>query len=173
MSKIITQITSSGERVALCRKLKSLSQQEFASILGVSRGYIGDIENNRSDPSSNFLTLLASKVNISADWVLTGEGAMNRNEKNEIPSPEQRLQEIIALYESLSEDQQKEILASAKEKTRINEFSALTEQLKKLIAFQGKPKKLYTNAGTTEEIEKLIDAVKDMEEERLASKNQN
>ena len=76
MSNKITQITSMGGRVASYRKAKSLSQQELADIVGVSRGYIGDIERDRSDPSSNFLTLLTSKMDVSADWILTGEGEM-------------------------------------------------------------------------------------------------
>jgi transcriptional regulator with XRE-family HTH domain len=80
MSKEITQITSSGERVILFRNDKNLSQQELADSIGVSRGYIGDIERNRSEPSSNFLTLLASKFNVSVDWLLTGRGEMHRTD---------------------------------------------------------------------------------------------
>lgn len=66
--------TSTGMRIAAFRKEEQLSQQKFANELGVSRGYIGDIERGRSEPSSNFLTLITSKFGISIDWVLTGEG---------------------------------------------------------------------------------------------------
>lgn len=133
MSNKLTQITSTGSRIVFCRKEKNLSQQEFADILGVSRGYIGDIERNRSDPSSNFLTLLASKLNISADWVLTGEGGIYRNEPRLNPVSEQRAQIIVELYEALSEDQQKEILAAVEEKKRMNELVDRVNQLQKKV----------------------------------------
>lgn len=133
MSNKLTQYTSTGSRIVFCRKEKGLSQQEFADIIGVSRGYIGDIERNRSDPSSNFLTLLASRLNISADWVLTGEGEIYRNNQRLNPISERRAQAIVELYEALSEDQQKEILAAVEEKKRMNELVDRVNQLQKKV----------------------------------------
>lgn len=83
-SNKMTLIVSTGERVAAYRKDKRLSQQELADLLGVSRGYVGNIESGRNEPSSSFLMLLASKLNISADWILTGEGEMLKGKANAI-----------------------------------------------------------------------------------------
>lgn len=74
MSNEKAYITSIGSRVSACRECENQTQEEFASILGVSRGYLGDIERDRSKPSTKFLTLLTSKYGVSADWILTGEG---------------------------------------------------------------------------------------------------
>lgn len=64
----------SGQRLALWRKEKNLSQRELGSILGVSQGYIGDIEAGRSEPSRSFLQKLSERYGISADWLLNGHG---------------------------------------------------------------------------------------------------
>jgi transcriptional regulator with XRE-family HTH domain len=129
----ITQITSQGSRVALCRKEKNLSQQEFADILNVSRGYIGDIERNRSEPSSNFLTLLSSNLNVSIDWVLTGEGEMYRIGPKINSVSEERAEKFIELFDALNEAQQKEILAACAEKKRMNELEQKVDQLEKRV----------------------------------------
>jgi len=76
MSNKKKQITSISERAVFFRKEKGLSQQSLADKLGLSRGYIGDIERGRSEPSFNFLTLITSKIDISTDWLLTGKGTM-------------------------------------------------------------------------------------------------
>ena len=76
MSNIMPQFTSAGGRITFFRTEKNISQQKLADLIGVSRGYIGDIERDRSEPSSNFLTLIASKLDVNIDWVLTGRGNM-------------------------------------------------------------------------------------------------
>ncbi len=126
MSKEITQITSSGDRVSLFRKDKKLSQQELADAIGVSRGYIGDIERNRSEPSSNFLTLLASKLNVSVDWLLTGEGEMYRLQTglNDLHATK-----IVQMYEALNDVQQREILSALEEKKQLNNLMEAVHQL--------------------------------------------
>jgi transcriptional regulator with XRE-family HTH domain len=82
----MTPIVSTGERITIYRKEKRLSQQELADLLGVSRGYVGNIESGRNEPSSSFLMLLASKLNVSADWVLTGDGEMLKGKAATIQS---------------------------------------------------------------------------------------
>jgi transcriptional regulator with XRE-family HTH domain len=63
-----------------------MSQQKFADFLGVSRGYLGDVELNRSHPSRAFLTAITSKTDVSADWVMTGQGlAINKEGKSDRP----------------------------------------------------------------------------------------
>lgn len=44
------------------------------SVLGVSQGYISDIESGRSEPSRNFLQALTERFGVSADWILFGVG---------------------------------------------------------------------------------------------------
>ncbi len=44
-------------------------------MLGVSQGYIGDIEAGRSEPSRNFLTTLQEKFGVPTDYILYGTRA--------------------------------------------------------------------------------------------------
>ncbi|MES2434216.1 MAG: XRE family transcriptional regulator [Pseudomonadota bacterium] len=66
-----------GHRIALWRKESKLSQRALGSVLGVSQGYIGDIEAGRSEPSRNFLQALSERFGVSADWILYGVGVPN------------------------------------------------------------------------------------------------
>ena len=50
-----------------------LNQTEFAEKLGVSRSIVSEFENNTREPSKEFMIAL-SKLGISLDWFLTGQG---------------------------------------------------------------------------------------------------
>lgn len=63
-----------GHRLSAWRKEKGLSQRALGSVMGVSQGYIGDIEAGRSEPSRNFLQNLTERFGVSADWILYGVG---------------------------------------------------------------------------------------------------
>lgn len=63
-----------GQRLVEWRESQKLTQRALSSILGVSRGYIGDIESGRSEPSRNFLQALTERFGVSADWILFGVG---------------------------------------------------------------------------------------------------
>lgn len=67
---------SPGQRLELLLKGRNLSQREAATLLSVSRGYIGDIVSGRSAPSRAFLQTLAERFQVSADWLLHGRGDM-------------------------------------------------------------------------------------------------
>ncbi|WP_323036213.1 helix-turn-helix transcriptional regulator [Pararhodobacter sp.] len=64
-----------GERLKTWRQAQKLSQRELSAELSVSRGYIGDIEAGRSEPSRNFLISLQEKFGVRADYILYGEGS--------------------------------------------------------------------------------------------------
>ncbi|MEM8554010.1 MAG: helix-turn-helix transcriptional regulator [Pseudomonadota bacterium] len=67
-------MSGAGERIKKWRKSVHRSQRNVGQIIGVSQGYIGDIEAGRSEPSREILTKLSKHFGLSADWVLTGEG---------------------------------------------------------------------------------------------------
>lgn len=75
--------SSAGKRVSIYRKSTGMPQQKFADLIGVSRSYLGDIEAERSEPSFNFLTAIVENTDVNSDWILTGKGAMRRQESNE------------------------------------------------------------------------------------------
>lgn len=55
------------------RRIMQLNQTEFAEKLGVSRSIVSEFENNTREPSKEFMIAL-SKLGISLDWFLTGQG---------------------------------------------------------------------------------------------------
>nr|WP_277818358.1 XRE family transcriptional regulator [Gemmobacter straminiformis] len=54
------------------RRASGLSQRALASALGVSQGFIGDIESGRSAPSRNFLQALSEHFRVNPAWILEG-----------------------------------------------------------------------------------------------------
>lgn len=66
--------TDCGERLKSWRVEQGLSQRALGSVMGVSQGYIGNIEAGRSEPSRNFLQLLSERFGVSSDWILYGVG---------------------------------------------------------------------------------------------------
>jgi len=62
-----------GEKIQICRKSKSLSQEELASILGVSRQAISKWENNTSIPDINKIISLSNYFDVSIDYLLKDE----------------------------------------------------------------------------------------------------
>lgn len=84
------------DRIKQVRKTNSLSQADFAKILGVSQGNIGDWERGRSLPTLPALIKIVDKFNVSADWLLLGEKSEER--LNDLK------QNIITLDEELTEE---------------------------------------------------------------------
>lgn len=69
---------SPGKRLSLFRKEQQLSQRAFGASLGVSGGLIGQIEADISAPSRGFLEKISDTYGVSADWLLNGQGEMQR-----------------------------------------------------------------------------------------------
>lgn len=118
-----------GGRLALWRKQLGWSQQRLADALGISRGYLGDVEAGRSEPSGALLTVLTSSTDVSADWLLTGKGEMTRRQdgtvgrggaaaedQREVQAPadwSRRLEALAALLGDLQPEHREAILADA------------------------------------------------------------
>lgn len=49
------------------------TQSEFAERIGISRSYLGDLENNRKNPSVETLSKIANKLDISLNELLYGD----------------------------------------------------------------------------------------------------
>ncbi|MDD4569344.1 MAG: helix-turn-helix transcriptional regulator [Tepidanaerobacteraceae bacterium] len=62
-------------RLKYLRTFFNLSQPEFAKIINVSRGNVGDWETGRSKPTVPALITISSQFNISIDWLLKGIGS--------------------------------------------------------------------------------------------------
>ena len=71
-----------GLRIRKIRLENNLTQEEFSNLLGVKQANLSNIENKGSKLSLDLMNQIISKFNIDANWLLTGNGKMLRNEQN-------------------------------------------------------------------------------------------
>lgn len=64
---------SIGDNIKKVRKKRNVTQEKLATDIGLSRSYIGDLENNRYNPSTKTLEMLAQKLNVSTLYLSTGD----------------------------------------------------------------------------------------------------
>jgi len=83
-----------GERLKLIRKENNLTQEELGKIFGLTKYSISLYENNKTSPSDDFKTKLASYFNVSVDWLL---GLTDEK------LPADKLREASAKYKKSSE----------------------------------------------------------------------
>lgn len=66
------------DRIKQIRKSNNLTQQEFASRLGVSRSGVASYESGEREPISAVIALICREFAINEDWLRYGTGPMNR-----------------------------------------------------------------------------------------------
>lgn len=59
-----------GDNLKRIRTEKGLSQTDIAKSLGVSRGFVSNIENGKRNPTLSTITRLASAVSVTTDELL-------------------------------------------------------------------------------------------------------
>lgn len=64
------------ERLKILRKKLDLTQQAFATKLGLKQNTIACYELNRTEPSNPVITLICHEFNVNEKWLRTGEGEM-------------------------------------------------------------------------------------------------
>lgn len=67
---------NTGERVRSLRKQLGLSQVEFANRIGMTQGYVTNIERGTRDVNDRLIKLISETYSVSEEWLLTGEGDM-------------------------------------------------------------------------------------------------
>lgn len=65
-----------GERIKILRKSYKLNQTQFAEPLGISYGYISNIENNKEIPSDMLIKSITIHYNTTEEWIRSGCGNM-------------------------------------------------------------------------------------------------
>ena len=66
-----------GERIALLRRTRGLSQSELARRLKISASAMGMYEQGRREPSGQTLVALARELEVTTDFLLTGEAPLH------------------------------------------------------------------------------------------------
>ncbi|MCM3598661.1 helix-turn-helix domain-containing protein [Metabacillus idriensis] len=70
-----------GERLAILRKSKGLSQYDLAERLGFSRGKLANYEQGSRQPDYDTLIKIADFFEVSTDYLLKGEDFRTQAEK--------------------------------------------------------------------------------------------
>ncbi|MNI34771.1 HTH-type transcriptional regulator Xre [compost metagenome] len=64
-------MTKYGERIALLREKQSLTQEDLANKLGISRAALSHYETSRREPDYETMSKIASFFNVSMDYLLS------------------------------------------------------------------------------------------------------
>lgn len=64
------------DRIYKVRDIKKKSQDEFGSILGVTKSTISLIETKKREPSERLIRDICREFSINENWLKTGEGEM-------------------------------------------------------------------------------------------------
>ena len=89
------------------------------------------------EPRPDALITIGSRLGISIDWLLSGEGPMHRGEVGQIgqgAAESPREQALLALWRELDEDTQREIQRAAEEKKRLNTLEQRVSELEAVVA---------------------------------------
>lgn len=73
-------VESVGDRFKAARKKRNYTQEELAQELRISRNSVGMIERNTFRPGEEIIDTLCDRLWIDKNWLLTGQGSMERTE---------------------------------------------------------------------------------------------
>ena len=104
------------ERIAALRRALGLTQQQFASGIGIKRGTVSNYEIGRNTPTETVLQMICMAYGVRRQWLDSGEGEMfeerSRLDQNRDISEEYLRDEsnsfrlrLISVIAGLSEDQ--------------------------------------------------------------------
>ena len=83
------------ERIKKIRRFCSLTQQEFADRLGITRNNIAGYETGKRSPSDAVISLICTKFGVNEDWLRTGAGG---DDNMFLPEPEDELEALERIF---------------------------------------------------------------------------
>lgn len=102
-------------RIFSLRKFLKLSQTDFGKQIGVSRGVIKNIDENKVEAKPLLIDQICKVYNVNKDWILTGDGeTFNVRTKNEeiaefvgraLSGDDDFKTQLIGLLAALNEDE--------------------------------------------------------------------
>lgn len=97
-----------GTRIKVLRQALDLTQEQFASQIGLSRNYIAMIEIGQRDPSKRSISDICRVFGVDLIWLRTGAGEMFKPRTRE-----EELAEIFARVQIEDDDKSRLIRAMA------------------------------------------------------------
>ena len=93
-------------RLKYWMEMEALKSSSLADIIGVNRATISHILSGRNKPSIDFLQkLLSAYPNINANWLITGIGYMQENQKQQEVKPSKSIGKVVVFYDDKSFDE--------------------------------------------------------------------
>ncbi|MFU5650508.1 helix-turn-helix domain-containing protein [Pseudomonas aeruginosa] len=127
--------TSVRLRAAL--EAKGLSIKEAAEACGIPYRSFQNYTLGLREPNAEALGTISSRLGISVDWLLTGDGRMLRGVSvGDAPGGAEnpREQALLALWRELDEGEQREIQLAAEEKKRLKILEQRLAELEAVVA---------------------------------------
>lgn len=76
-----------GERVKNVREKKGFTQEQLSQASGVSKSFLSEIENNKTNASGQVLLQIANALGASVDYLLEGKSFENQSKEAVIIPP--------------------------------------------------------------------------------------
>ena len=89
-----------GTRIKFLRKHLGKSQDELASILGITKQAISNMENSKSTPSPAVLYKMHTELDVNLNYIITGIGDLYISSKGKEALKQTILKEVEALLDS-------------------------------------------------------------------------
>ncbi len=84
-----------GERLKQARKQRKASQSDIAEAIGVGVSAFSSYETGVSSPTAENLVKISILLGISIDWLLLGEGPMEKGSAVSLPSSSDGLEATV------------------------------------------------------------------------------
>ncbi|WP_245464452.1 MULTISPECIES: helix-turn-helix transcriptional regulator [unclassified Mesorhizobium] len=68
-AEVTMDILRGSSRLKALRNWRKLTQADLARTIGVSQGFLSDIESNRRKPSAQTSTMLAKALDVPGEWI--------------------------------------------------------------------------------------------------------
>ena len=90
-------MTTQGKRLKQVRQRLDFSQDEMGKVLGMSKQFLSNIENDRKNLNNEKLLNLLNTYNVNINWLLNGKGEMFISDKDDDfdKKIEQKITEIL------------------------------------------------------------------------------
>jgi len=89
----------SGNRIKELRRRKGITQETLAERLGISREFLGRVENGKSGASVDLLVTLSFIFNVSLDYLVLGREQSISFSENEKKKALKALGDLLVLLE--------------------------------------------------------------------------
>lgn len=125
-----------GSRIREAVEQLGLTLKQAADKTGLPYSSLQNWAGGHREPRPEALITIGSRLGISIDWLLTGQGAMARGD---VPVPitaseDPREQALLALWRGLDEHAQQDIQRAVEEKKRLAALESRLAELEAVVA---------------------------------------